>query len=226
MTKKLIIFGLSNIAECAFEYFTHDSDYDVVAFTLDKAYLESEGQVHFGLPVVAFEDLETCFPPEEFDIFVAVGSKNLNRLRKTKVKQAKEKGYSLASYISSKATIWPNVKLGQHVFIQEGNNLQPFVEIGDNVTLWAGNHVGHASVIENHCFITSQVVISGHCRIGKNCFVGVNACLADNISVGKDSFIGMGAIITQDTEENSLFAASKTHVSKIPAKRFCRVKDD
>jgi hypothetical protein len=34
----LIIFGTENFADIAFEYFTHDSNYEVVAFTVDKAY--------------------------------------------------------------------------------------------------------------------------------------------------------------------------------------------
>jgi hypothetical protein len=32
MKNKLIIFGNTEFAEIAYEYFTHDSDYEVVAF--------------------------------------------------------------------------------------------------------------------------------------------------------------------------------------------------
>ena len=61
MSKKLIIFGLSNIAECAFEYFTHDSNYDVLAFTADKKFINEGTKEFCGLPVVPFEDLEEQF---------------------------------------------------------------------------------------------------------------------------------------------------------------------
>lgn len=36
--KKLVIFGLGEIAELACYYFTEDSDYQVVGFTVDEDY--------------------------------------------------------------------------------------------------------------------------------------------------------------------------------------------
>jgi hypothetical protein len=41
-TKKLILFGDSAFAEIAYEYFTFDSEYEVVAFTVSKEYLSKE----------------------------------------------------------------------------------------------------------------------------------------------------------------------------------------
>lgn len=225
MTKKLIIFGLSNIAECAYEYFTHDSDYEVVAFTVDKKYIEDKTVSIFGLPLVPFENLEQKFSPEDHYMFVAVGSQNLNRLRRQKVAEAKSWGYRMASYISSHAFIWHNAKIGEHAFIQENNTIQPFVEIGDNVTLWAGNHIGHSTVIEDNCFITSQVVISGHCRIGKNTFIGVNATIADTVIIGCDNFIGMNVNIARNTEDDSLYKAAKSELSRISSKRMSKVSE-
>ena len=77
-----------------------------------------------------------------------------------------------ASYVSPRAFVWRNVKLGEHCFIFENNVLQPFVNIGDNVVLWSGNHIGHHSKIGDHCFVSSHVVVSGFCDIGANCFLG------------------------------------------------------
>lgn len=226
MSKKLIIFGLSNIAECAFEYFTYDSDYQVTAFTVDEKYRELDKTEHMGIPVVSFEQVKHLFPPEEHEIFIALGSHELNRIRTGKCEQAKAKGYKLASYISSKAFVWRNVKVGEHVFIQENNTLQPFTEIGNNVVLWAGNHIGHSSIIEDNCFITSHVVISGHCRIGMNSFIGVNAAVADNLVIGKDNFIGMGVNITRTTKDNAFYKPAKSELTTISAKRFSKVNDE
>ncbi|OSQ48367.1 acetyltransferase [Thalassospira alkalitolerans] len=224
MRAKLIIFGLSNIAECAYEYFTHDSDYDVVAFTVDKDFVPEKAEI-FGKPIVPFETIEDFYASEEHSIFVAIGSQQLNRLRTGKVAEASRKGYKLASYVSSRAVVWSNVQLGEHVFIQEDNTIQPFAKIGNNVTLWAGNHIGHASVIDDNCFVTSHVVISGHCKIGMNSFIGVNASIADCVEVGCDNLIGMGAIISKNTPENALYSTPKTEISKILARKFCKVED-
>ena len=39
MKNKLIIFGNTEFAEIAYEYFTHDSDYEVVAFCVHREYI-------------------------------------------------------------------------------------------------------------------------------------------------------------------------------------------
>lgn len=217
MKKPLIIFGLSNIAEVAYDYFTHDSEYEVVAFTADKNFIQKDQQVFCGLPVVEFDKITEKFNPELTDVFIAVGSKNLNRLRFQKMNKVKQKGYSLASYISSKAFIWHDVTIGEHVFILENNTIQPGVNIGNNVFIWSHNHIGHASSIEDNVFISSQVVISGHCKIGKNSFLGVNSSVADNVVVNKDNFIGMGVCIATNTGPDLVFRGLKAKFSKVPA---------
>ena len=55
MRKPLVIFGSGDIAQLAHYYFNTDSNYEVVAFTVDANYIkESE---FCGLPVVVFEDV-------------------------------------------------------------------------------------------------------------------------------------------------------------------------
>jgi sugar O-acyltransferase (sialic acid O-acetyltransferase NeuD family) len=173
---KIIIFGGGETALLAYEYFTHDSEYIVSAFSLDEAYIENEEVC--GLPVVDIESIKEKFPPNEFKAFVAVSSTKLNRVRKQLYERVEAMGYQLVSYISSRAFVWPNVKIGKNCFILEDNTLQPFTQVGDNVVLWSGNHIGHRTVIEDHCFIASHCVISGFCRIGESSFLGVNCTLA------------------------------------------------
>ena len=134
---KLVIVGDGETAEIAYEYFTYDSKYQVAAFTTERAYLKKNRL--FGLPVVPFEDLENLYNPKKYELYVAVSFTELNRVRTRLYKQAKAKGYKLASYVSSKAFIWRNVTIGENCFIFENNTLQYHVKIGNNVTLWSGN---------------------------------------------------------------------------------------
>ena len=120
-TKKLIIFGDKSYAEIVHEYFTHDSHYEVVAFTTEKTYLTKSS--FCDLPVVAFEDVSDLYPPAEYDIHIAIVYGQLNRIREKICAAAKVKGYSLASYISSRSFIWHNVKIGENVFIFEDNTI-------------------------------------------------------------------------------------------------------
>src|SRR5437870_3565605 len=102
---KVVVFGAGQIAELAHFYFTHDSPDEVVAFTVDAAYVKESS--FLGLPVVAFEDLGREFPADGHEVFVAVSYTGLNRLRAERFRQARARGYRLAHYVSSRATVWP-----------------------------------------------------------------------------------------------------------------------
>ena len=198
--KKLIIIGNSAFAEIAYEYFTFDSEYEVVAFSVEQDYIKQD--LLFDLPMVPFETVENYLAPDKHYFYAAAVYTQGNKLRERLYLQAKEKGYKAASYISSRAFVWHNVELGEHCFIFEDNTVQPFVKIGDDVVLWSGNHIGHHSTIDKHCFISSHVVISGFCNIGSHCFMGVNSTVGNNINVGNNCLVGAAATIVGNVEDN------------------------
>ncbi len=206
MSKKLIIVGAGEFAEIAYEYFTHDSEYEVEAFSVEKEYLGKNEL--FGLPVVPFEDLENLYDPSNYDTFVAVTFTQLNRVRTRLYHEVKRKGFKVASYVSSHAFVWHNVEIGENCFIFENNVLQYHVELGNNIVLWSGNHVGHRAKIGDNCFVTSHVVISGYCDIGESSFLGVNSTLADFLKIGKDCIIGAGSNIVRDTEDAKVYVGN------------------
>lgn len=218
MKNPLVIFGSGDIAQLAHYYFSTDSSYEVVAFAVDKNYInESE---FCGLPVVAFETVAKKYPPDSHDFFVALSYSKLNTIRKEKFLAAKEMGYKLASFISSRATMLNQGRVGENCFIFEDNTIQPFVRIGNNVTLWSGNHIGHHSVIHDHTFIASHVVVSGGVEIGEQCFVGVNATLRDHIKIGDRCVIGAGALLLADAAPEGVYMGSATELSKVPSTRL------
>jgi sugar O-acyltransferase (sialic acid O-acetyltransferase NeuD family) len=220
-TRKLVIGGDSAFAEIAREYFDADSEYEVVGFTVEQAFLKRD-TLH-GLPVVPFESLEQHFAPGEHAFHAAITYTQLNRLRARLAAAAKARGYALASYVSSRAFVWRNVQIGAHCFIFEDNTLQPFVRIGDNVVLWSGNHIGHHSVVEDDCFVSSHVVVSGFCRIGSSSFLGVNATLANNVTLGRDNWIGPNTVVMKDTADGALFKTEQPEPARVSAPRFFRV---
>lgn len=221
-TKKLVIVGDSAFAEIAYEYFDADTEYEVTAFSVESKYLEKD-KLH-NLPIVPFENLRNSHPPEKHEIYVATVYTQLNRLRARLAKEAKAKGYKLASYISPHAFVWRNVEIGEHCFIFENNTVQPFVKVGDNVVMWSGNHIGHHSVIGDNCFISSHVVISGFCNIGANTFMGVNSTISNNVSIGKDNWLGPNTVVTKDCESDTLFKPDVSQPAKIPTSQLFKVK--
>jgi len=221
MKVPLVIFGAGDIAQLAHYYFSRDSHYEVVAFCVDADYLSSDQ--FCGLPVVSFDEVGERFPADGHAFFVALSYAKLNAVRRQKYEEAKAKGYRMASYVSSNATILNDGQIGENCFILENNVVQPFVTIGNNVTLWSGNHIGHHSVIKDHCFLASHVVVSGGVEIGEQCFVGVNATLRDHVVVGAKCVIGAGALILGDAEEGGVYVSAATPRSAVPSSRLRKI---
>lgn len=208
----LVIFGDGAAAELANYYFETDSNYTVVAFSVDDNYLRGRDSL-WGKPLIGSSAVSKIFSPASSHFFVALGYSGINSLRKTKFMWAKSQGFHLASYVSSRAILAANVILGENAFILEQNNIQPFAEIGDNVTLWSGNHIGHHSRIGNHVFIASHVVISGNVIISDEVFIGVNATLRDNLRIGAKSVIGAGATIMSHIPSGKVVGGPKSVIS-------------
>ena len=80
MSRPIVLFGAGAIAEVAHYYFTKDEGRRVAAFTVDREHIVEDR--FCGVPVVAFDTLVPEFPPEEFDVFIAVGYTKLNALRR------------------------------------------------------------------------------------------------------------------------------------------------
>lgn len=222
-SKKLVIIGSGETGLLAYEYFQFDSEYEVIAFSVDEEYINEK--TIYNLPVISFETLEEKFSPNNYEVYVAISSGKLNRNRTKVYNQVKEKGYKCASYISSKAFVWKNVEIGENCFIFEDNTLQPFVKIENNVTLWSGNHIGHNTIIKNNSFISSHCVVSGFCEISENCFLGVNCTIENNVIIEKDNFIGAGSLIQKNTNEKEFYQTKQTELSKVNTHRLFRIKE-
>ena len=205
---RLVIFGAKVMAKLAHYYFTRDSEHQVVAFTVDQEYLEQDS--FLGLPVVDFAQVAERYPPPEFKMFVALGYAGMNHVRAEKYRAAKACGYELVSYVSGRCSLLTETPIGDNCFILEDSTIQPFVRIGNDVVLWSGNCIGHDSVIEDHCFISSHVVVSGYVHIAQYCFLGVNATLRNGITVAAETLVGAGAVIMQDTVEKGVYVPPRS----------------
>ncbi len=193
---KTIIFGSRETAELARFYFENDSGIRPVAFCEDGRFVRESSKN--GLPIVPSEEIVDWFPPvDDCLLFVPLYD---NFLRQKKMAWAKESGYRLASYISSKATVF-SFDIGENCFILENNVIQPFVRVGDGCMMWSGNHIGHHSLIGNHVFVSSHVVVCGGCVVEDFCWLGVNSSVRDGTCLAEGTFIGMNTCVIKNTRK-------------------------
>ena len=202
MTRNLAIFGSGEIASLARFYFENDSDYNVVAFTVDDGFVDCD--MYDGLPLIPFSEFLRRSPPETVSVHVALSYRKMNQLRQQKYEQVKRCGYLLPSYISSRSVTWSDLNVGDNCFLLENQTIQPTVRIGNNVVMWSGNHVGHGTTIGDHTYISSHVCLSGHCVIGERCFFGVNSSVRDFTKVGNDVFVAMQVGVTTNLESGAV----------------------
>jgi sugar O-acyltransferase (sialic acid O-acetyltransferase NeuD family) len=205
---EIVIFGAGDIARLAHRYFSEDGGHQVVGFAVDRAYRKSDELC--GLPVVDAEGLRRTHPPDRYSMFVALSYQRMNRLRAEKFLAARNLGYELVSYVSKRCNYLSEHPVGANCFILEDNTVQAGARIGDDVTLWSGNHIGHDATIEDHCFVTSHVVVSGWVTVGRYSFLGVNSTLRNSIRVAPRTLVGAGAVIVEDTVEGGVYVPPRT----------------
>ncbi len=203
---RVILFGLTEMSEMMHFYLTHDSDHEVAAFTVDEDYLECES--FCGLPVLPFETIESTYPPDEYEMGVLLGFKDVNRLRASKYAEAKAKGYKMITYVSSKAITWPGASIGENSYIFEQGVLMPFSRIGNDVVVSIGCLVGHHSIICDHSFLSAHSVVLGGVTIGTHCILGANSTIKDYITVGDSCVIAVGTSITKNTRHGQVYVSA------------------
>lgn len=216
--RPIVIFGTGELAQLACVYFSQDSDRKVAAFTVDRKF--ATGGYCMDLPIVPFDEVTTHFPPDQYDMFVAVGYARLNAARAEKCAAAKLMGYHLTSYVSSRSSVWPDLLVGENCLVMEGNVIQPFVKLGNNVIVWCGSLFSHHVVIGDNVFVAAHAVISGHVSIGQNCFIGVNATIRDKVQIADRTIVGAGALILEHTQENCSYLGTASTNSGIPSHRL------
>jgi sugar O-acyltransferase (sialic acid O-acetyltransferase NeuD family) len=220
---KVVIFGSEKLAELTHFYFTHDSPYEVVAFTVNESYIRNKE--FQGLPLVAFEEVEKLYPPDKYKMFIAIGYTRLNTLRAEKYAEAKKKGYELVSYVCTRSVYWGDTEVGDNCFILENQTIQPTVKIGNDVVIWSGNHFGHNVVIGDHCWLSSHIVVCGGVNIGEYSFIGVNATIRDGVSIGRENIVGAGSLILNHTKDKSVYIGKATDLYPLDSTRFERMMD-
>jgi sugar O-acyltransferase (sialic acid O-acetyltransferase NeuD family) len=212
---KLVLFGAGPFASLAWYSLVHDSPYEVTGFTVDGAYRDSD-QLH-GLPLADFETVEQRFDPADHAMLLPLSSKRMNGLRKERLETARAKGYRIASYVSSRAMIWPDLEVRENVIVFEGAIIQPFSSLGADTVIRSGCHVSHHALIGEHCFLAPRACLGGGVTVGARSFIGLNATVRDGVTIGEGCLIAAGAVVTADTQPGGLYMGVPAKLAARPA---------
>ncbi|MFA6143770.1 MAG: hypothetical protein WC691_03125 [Sulfuricurvum sp.] len=200
---KLVIYGNSDFAELMYYYFTTDSQYEVVGFCVDKKYIKSK--TFLDKPLVALEEVDKMFHPEQFSMFVAVGYKSM-RLRKTLFEKTVSMGYKHVNYISSRACFDESNIIGVNNALLHNVVLEPFTKIGNNNIINTNSIICHHSEIKDDCFIAARSTVGGFSIVHNNCFIGFSSTILQKLTIASETLIAAGTIMNIDSTEYTMYA--------------------
>ncbi|MEO8066929.1 MAG: acetyltransferase [Flavobacteriales bacterium] len=220
-SKPIVLFGTGKIAEVIHHFMMHEAGIVVAGFTVDEAFV-GDGKKE-GLPVVAFDKVEQQFPPDKFDLFVALGYHDMNALRAKKMAEAKAKGYALPAFIHPQSGTPKGTPVGENSFIMRDVHIHPKVTIGADVFVWSGAIIGHHTTIGDHGWITSGANIAGACTIGEHCFLAINSTVGHGVRIRRRCFIGANALVTKDMADDQVIIAPSDKPIRLNTDQFLRM---
>jgi len=218
---KLILFGNGRGADVAYRFLSKDTDHEIYGFTVDEKYITES--TFRGLPLVPFEDVERRFPPDDYRMLILLGYQGMNQLRESKFRAAKDKGYTLESYVASDIFRVEDIKVGENCFILDNQSISLDVSVGNNVVMWSSNHIGDLTQIGDHAWIASHVTVAANVEIGERAFIGIGATISNSVKVAASSFIGADRLIVNSTDENGVYVHSQEAKLDVASKPFMRV---
>ena len=203
--RRLVIFGIDDMAARMHHYFQQCSIYKIAGFTVDAAFKTSDNLL--GHPVTSFEDLPHVCSPEDHDIFIAVGYSDQNKNRERITLACEALGYRLASFIAPSAAIHTE-DVGVGCTVLDNATIGPFCSLGKGVVIGPNSVVSHHSHIGDFVYLGPSVTVPGSCKVGQRVFLGVGSVLRDGISVADGTSIGMNAAVTKPIERPGLYAGN------------------
>lgn len=182
--------------------FKVDGTFEVEAFTVDGQF-KTFGEF-LGLPVIEFENIESVYPPNEFEMLVVVGYKNM-RQRKAMFDAAKNKGYRLVNYIGGNVIDAHNLRYGENNIIFNSVYIGQNCVVGDNNIIRPMSMISHDVNIGSHNFLSTSVNIGGASRVGDLCFLGMSTVVIDHLRIADETMCGARSLILKDTEKYSSY---------------------
>ncbi|MCI0502287.1 MAG: hypothetical protein L0Y48_01690 [Fusobacteria bacterium] len=191
--EKIIIFGTGKLAQMVYFLLKDNQEYEVVAFTAEKPYCNSN--TFLQLPLEDFLEIEKEYPPSEYRMLTVLGGLKGCELRKAMYLKAKAKGYQHINYIHPSTIFQGEVELGENNIIFPNCLIGFSGKMGDNNLLREKVYLGHEFDLGSHIFIGVDCNIGGEAMI-KDCnYLAMDTTITNNITIEENNLIGIGSLV-------------------------------
>jgi len=198
--RKIIIFGTGSLAQISCFHLSKMNPGIVAGFVVDSKYKSSDSLM--DLPVTTTEKMLDIFPPESFELLIAIGYSNM-RNRLTTIERLSLKNYNLTN-LTSEDGCDGNIN-GVNNIIMPGCIIEPFANIGSHNIIWSGAHICHDVTISNNNFFAAGSIIGGYSNVSDGNFFGFGAIVKENTNILPETLVAAGTVIIKDTEASSKY---------------------
>jgi sugar O-acyltransferase (sialic acid O-acetyltransferase NeuD family) len=208
--KKVVLYGETILRKMLFYDGLGRNDFQIACFCVDRDYWKDN--TFLGLPLISFEDVESMYPPKEYDMIALMAGYTGMRIRNSMYLKAKEKGYTMRNYISPKADITPEVTLGENNIILGHTHIGLAGMMGNNNLIRQNVYLGHDFNLGNNIVITAGCNIGGNSVIKDNCYIGLGSTIKNNITLEEETLVGAGSVVIRNSEPYSTNVGNPSRV--------------
>lgn len=210
--KKLIIFGITAFSRLIRSIVEEDTDRMITAFCVNRDYLPAVPMVD-QVPVVAFEDLDTLFGKDTFEVLITSGYAKMNENRKRAFRQCDEKGYAIASFVHSTVRCGAD-SMGRGNIVMQDCILHKFTKLGDGNILVDNTVIGHETEIGDFNFFAG-ITTGGLVKIGNHCFLGMKSIVCNDCTVSDYTLLGAGTVLSSNSEAHTVIMPARNRSIKM-----------
>jgi sugar O-acyltransferase (sialic acid O-acetyltransferase NeuD family) len=138
------------------------------------------------------------------DVALVLGV-GLPRIKAALVARLEPLGLPWTTVVHPRATVGPNVTLGDGTYVAAGAIVTVNVRIGRFVTVNMHCQVAHDDVVEDFATLHPDVHLSGNVRIGTGCELGTGSIVIPGTSVGAWATLGAGCVAVRSLEGGTTY---------------------
>jgi acetyltransferase-like isoleucine patch superfamily enzyme len=163
--KKIIIFGIGQIAELVKDLVDENPNLELNAFCADKEFVVEDK--FCGYELVSTEEVNKKFSPKDFYFITALSYSNLNKNGENNIifeLNNVQKGVR----IGNNCIFWSGNHIGHHSIIKDNCFISSHTVISGNVEVGANSFIGVNSTVRDNIVIGEKCIIGANSLILKN----------------------------------------------------------
>lgn len=199
--KNLYIIGAGGLGRELYSWITLEEkltkEYNIVGF-IDDNLNKLDGFSHYPPIVGTLKGFK--FNTETDYAILSIASSEV----KERIIRDNEDKVNFISYISEKAIVTANSKIGKGVVVTPGVIISCDTILEDYVFLNLGTQVGHDVQIGKYTSLMANVVVGGETIIGNSCFIGSSSTIIPRIKIADKTTLGMSSSLIRSVRKLGL----------------------